>query len=301
MKIGLNLLMVMAILFGIANAFADDETILNEGSTSSGPITSESSNSTSLDNAPIEGKNNGEPKDDLDTPFSVYHENYFLLGYDTSDLDHGFVPKFQVSAKFSVPVKGVFFAYTQRTFMDFLGNSSPLYDNSYSPEAYYIFTFSDHFTTKHKLHYLKAGYFHESNGKDGLTSRSWERVYAEAEFVKGGFYIIPTVWVPFFKDDQNPDVEKYYGYGELTAGYIWENDVQLSAKGRLGTDLNKGNVRIDFSIPFRLFSSHVANAKGWARSYLWFQAFEGYGETFLGYNQTNTAVAAGFGFRPEPK
>lgn len=250
------------------------------------------------DGDPIQGKNNGEPTNDYESPFSMYNENYLLLGTDNSSLNKGFIAKFQVSAKFAFPVKGLFFGYTQRSFMDVLQDSTPLYDNNYMPEFYYVYTFSDRFTGKHKVRFLKAGYMHESNGRGGLDSRSWERLYAEANFEFGGLYIQPKAWFPFFKDDQNPDITKYYGYGEISAGYIWDNDVQLSGRGQMGTDFNKGNIKIDFSVPFTIFNKELPH--GWSRSYMWLQAFEGYGESFLGYRESITAIAAGVGFRPEP-
>lgn len=246
----------------------------------------------------IRGKNNGEPKDDFDSPFSMYNENYLLLGWDDSYLNQGFIAKFQVSAKFAFPVKGLFFGYTQRSFMDVLEDSTPLYDNNYMPEFYYVYTFSDKFTNKHKVRFLKAGYIHESNGREGLDSRSWERLYAEASFEFGGLYIQPMAWFPFFKDTQNPDITRYYGYGEINAGYIWPNDIQLSGRVRKGTDLKKGNVKIDFSVPFTIFDKELP--KGWSRSYMWLQVWQGYGESYIGYREATTAVAAGVGFRPEP-
>lgn len=239
-----------------------------------------------------------------ESPFSLYKDTYLLLGYSDSKLNKEMVFKYQISAKFRMPIPGVYLAYTQRSFMDVLADSAPFVDHNFEPEVYYIYSFSDRFVRKNWLKSIQVGYRHESNGLDGSRSRSWERLFAEAEFKHGGFSIRQTVWFPFFKDDGNMDVEKYYGYGEFSLAYVWDNDVRLSGLFHAGTNLlnnwdrvPRGNVKLDLTMPFQLFFNTLA--RGWKQSNLWCQVFQGYGETFLGYNEASTAISVGVGFRPD--
>lgn len=235
--------------------------------------------------------------EDNESPFSMYKDTYLLAGYSNSSLNKDLVFKFQISAKFRMPIPGIYLAYTQRSFMDVLEDSAPFTDHNFEPELYYIYSFSEKFTERNWLRSLQAGYRHGSNGLNGAVSRSWERLYLETEFKQFGLYIRPTIWFPFFKEPGNSDVEKYWGYGELLLAYVWENDIRVSGLIHMGTDWPKGNVKVDVTLPFVLFFDHPA--RGWKQSNLWFQAFQGHGETFLGLKESSTAVAVGVGFRPD--
>jgi phospholipase A1/A2 len=233
-----------------------------------------------------------------DTPFSLYKDTYALAGYSNSALNKDLVFKFQLSAKFRMPIAGLYLAYTQRSFMDLLQDSRPFTDHSYEPEVYYTHSFSDAFARRNWIQSVQGGYRHSSNGLgDGGSSRSWERIYVEAELKYKGLDIRPAVWLPFVKDTGNADVEKYWGYGELALAYVWDNDVRVSGLIHVGTDLPKGNIKLDMTLPFRLIFSTLPT--GWKQSNLWFQVFHGYGETFLGFKESSTAVAVGLGFRPD--
>ncbi len=234
---------------------------------------------------------------DNESPFSLYKDTYLLAGYSDSALNKELIFKFQISAKFRMPLPGLYIAYTQRSFMDVLATSAPFVDHNFEPEVYYVYSFSDKFTKRNWLRSFQFGYRHGSNGLNGLSSRSWERMYLEAEFKKKGFYVRPTIWLPFYKDNPNNNIEDYWGYGELTVAYVWDNDIRISGKGHMGTDWPKGNIKVDLTVPFRVFFENLA--PGWKQSNLWFQAWQGYGETFLGFQEASTALAVGVGFRPD--
>ena len=60
------------------------------------------------------------------------------------------------------------------------------------------------------------------NGKDKELSRSWNRLYLEGNFQYSELFIIPKIWyrIPE-QDDNNPNIEDYYGYGDLTFVYFY--------------------------------------------------------------------------------
>ena len=232
-----------------------------------------------------------------ETPFSVYRDNYLLGGWNNSDLNRGFVVKFQISAKLKTPIPGLYLAYSQRSFWDILEESYPFYDHNFQPEVYYAHSFSEKFSSTHGLRNIRIGYAHESNGLSLPDSRSWDRAYGSAEFVFSRFYFTPTIWLPFFLDDGNPDLRQYFGYGQLEFGYIWENDIRFVARVRPGTRWPRGNIKTDMTIPFHIMTKSLP--KSWSRASLWIQVWHGYGESLVGYRESATAVAVGFGFRPD--
>jgi outer membrane phospholipase A len=258
----------------------------------SGETVKEEQPSKNIDIA-LDEENEATKVDNNESPFSLYKDTYLLAGYSNSSLNKDLVFKFQISAKFRMPVPGIYLAYTQRSFMDVLEDSAPFTDHNFEPEIYYVNSFAE----KRLIRSAQIGYRHGSNGLTGVPSRSWERIYLEAEFKRNGIYVRPTVWFPFFKEPGNADVEKYWGYGELLLAYVWENDVRVSALFHAGTDWPKGKAKIDVTLPFAMFFDHPA--QGWKQSNLWFQVFHGYGETFLGLKESSTAVAVGVGFRPD--
>jgi phospholipase A1 len=232
------------------------------------------------------------------SPFSMYKDSYGLFGYSSSALNEPLVFKFQISVKFKMPVAGLYLAYTQRSFMDLLEESAPFIDHYYKPELYYIYTLPEQYAENHWLQSLQIGYRHTSNGEQQAVSQSWDRIYLDAVLRKGGWYVRTSLWVPIFTDLANDvDVTDYWGYGELQVARILNNNMRLSAIARKGTDLTKGNIRVDFTIPFANLFSNLAH--GWDQSNLWFQLFHGHGETFIGIEESSTALAVGVGFRPD--
>lgn len=274
-------------IFFYSFAFAQDPASTPD-SKNDQPISLTSQNDTKIEE---------EKAKDTESPFSVYKDNYLLLGWSDSALTDDLVFKFQVSAKLRLPIDGLFLSYTQRSFMDVLHDSAPFYDHNFEPEVFYVYTFSDAFTQNYWLRSFQFGYRHSSNGLETVNSRSWERIYLEAAIKKGGWYIRPTVWIPFFKDPGNNDIEKFYGYSEITIAYVWNNDIRLSGQFRLGTNFPKGNAKVDMTLPFQIFFKTLPS--GWSQSNLWFQAWQGYGETLLGLHESSTAFAVGVGFRPD--
>ncbi|MFW2516886.1 phospholipase A, partial [Aliarcobacter butzleri] len=64
----------------------------------------------------------------------------------------------------------------------------------------------------------KISGMHSSNGKDAEESRSLNSLYLEGYFQLSDIFVVPRVWyrIPVSKDnDDNPDFEDYYGYGDL--------------------------------------------------------------------------------------
>ncbi|MCI5072129.1 phospholipase A [bacterium] len=227
-----------------------------------------------------------------DSPLSLYKNNFLVTGVENSPYSKNVVFKFQLSAKLQILESPFFFAYTQRSFMDIASYSFPFYDHNYRPELFYIQAIAG----KTMLQAMQLGFLHSSNGKDGDNSRGWNYFYLKLYFSKGGFYFEPKLIAAFLLDqDNNPDLRQYYGPLKLNLGYRWSNDVEWSAVVHPGIKFDKYSVETHFNIPWKVFFKHLEDK---TVTSLWLQAYYGFGETLLGYNQITQSISLGFGIRP---
>ena len=141
------------------------------------------------------------------------------------------------------------------------------------------------------LRNIQLGFNHQSNGRSGDQSRSWNRIFASFLFEKGNFYTTLKPWwrIPE-KDkdspndnsgDDNPDINKYLGYGEWSLFYrLGNHNLSMMLRNNLRAD-NKGAVQLDWSFPMT----------GRFRGYL--QYFNGYGESLIDYNASVNRLSLG--------
>ncbi len=140
-------------------------------------------------------------------------------------VDHSEV-KFQLSFKVKLldDILGrngdLYFAYTQRSWWQAYNSeaSSPFRETNYEPEAF--MSFDNSWTVLGWTNTInRIGFAHQSNGRSDPLSRSWNRLYAETIFQRGdwAFSVAPHWRIPENdRDDDNPDLEDYIGYGDLT-------------------------------------------------------------------------------------
>jgi outer membrane phospholipase A len=231
--------------------------------------------------------------------FSAHEPMYFVFGGDKP------AAKFQLSFKYRIlndggplatrfpDLKGLHVGYTQRSLWDITSNSSPFYDSSYMPEFMFESLATD--TGKHEgftwLGY-QAAVQHESNGRDGQSSRSMNTFYFRPMFVLGdpeGWRIIfrPKFFVYLGSLDDNPDIKTYRGYSELRAIVGKSNRLSVSVTGRVGEKFDKGCVQFDVSYPTEFLTGNFA-------MYLLAQYWTGYGESLLHYDQRSSTARIGF-------
>ncbi|MGJ8525570.1 Phospholipase [Halomonadaceae bacterium LMG 33818] len=174
-------------------------------------------------------------------------------------------------------------------------DSAPFRETNYEPELFLRFT-------NHKRYFgwvntiNRIGFLHQSNGRGGnvhdekyTASRSWNRLYAEAILQRGPWAISLKPWwrIPdSHKSDNNPNIEKYLGYGQIGVLYTTQGDQEFSINamgnpftGRLGTE-------VDYTFPL------------WGRIRGMIQYYNGYGESLIDYNHRVNRVGLGFSFNP---
>lgn len=205
--------------------------------------------------------------------------------------------QFQLSVKFPVAINlfdekiDIFAAYTNRAFWQVYNNdqSAPFRDTNHEPEAWIQFRPSWKFGNLTNS-VNKLGIIHQSNGRGGILSRSWNRIYANFlfEYDNWGFSIKPWYRIPEGEsEDDNPDIEDYLGYGEIRTAYKWEKQTfSFMVRNTMESGFSKGTVELSWSFPLGGYE--------YFRGYV--QYFNGYGQSLIDYNQHVNSIGIGVSF-----
>ena len=269
-----------------ASNFAD------AGSAASGSASNLASNSASLsqnsaapDSAP-QGEQNGRNFGFLGLKY--YEPIYMLFTHDFSKKPDRKADELHFEFSFERPItydalgfgEKFSFAYAQNSWWQITQDSAPFRESNYRPELYVSapVPFADE---------LKIGAMHESNGKGGEESRSWNRLYAQSTWSAGGFSITPRAWYAFWLDRTNEDIADYMGYGDLRASYtfgkqrlsaMWRNNLHFDGS-------NRGAIELNYSFP--IFNSGF---------YGYLRYFNGYGESLADYKRSVNKIGIGLSF-----
>lgn len=242
-------------------------------------------------------------------PFTlmVHKPNYFLLvannskGHDSSlwqQADPGrewqdTEAQFQLSIKFPLLVNlmddtfDIYGAYTNRSFWQIYDpDSAPFRETNHEPEAWVQFHPNWEFLG-FKNTWNSFGINHQSNGRGGDLSRSWNRLFAWITVERGNLAMSVKPWyrIPEDGEDDNPDITDYMGHYELSATYKWgENIFSGMSRNNLESGFSKGAVELSWSFPL------------WDWPYLkgYVNYFSGYGRSLIEYNRYSNVI--GFGF-----
>jgi phospholipase A1/A2 len=234
------------------------------------------------------------------------HRSTYLLS--------GFTRRTQVKLQFSVkydlwPSRShhtVFLAYSQKSLWDLYDPSAPFRESNYAPELFYAHYHSEIHGQPDLgcgLFSEQAGFEHESNGEEGETSRSWNRVFVNVEATCAGesaYGLLGLrVWYPLWIQE-NPSISETQGYSELVLGAGLDrpsshSQALLTVALRKGAsrELRKGSVLLDGR--WRPTYEQLFG-KAWRFApFLWAQLFTGYGETLGTFDSATTSFRAGFG------
>lgn len=187
----------------------------------------------------------------------------------------------------------LYVAYTQKAMWQAYNSkySAPFRDTNHEPELFLTFlTNLTVFGFNNRI--INIGINHQSNGRSGSLSRSWNRLFAEFVLEKGDFYLSIKPWwrIPEGKKDfpldpkgdDNPDIIDYMGYGEVMGLYEYnKHSLGFMLRNNLQND-NRGALRLDWTFPLH------GNIRGYV------QYFNGYGETLIDYNFPSNRLGLGF-------
>ena len=230
---------------------------------------------------------NGKPNRNPSTP------NQEVKHYSTDEM-RGVETKMQVSMKVKA-VEDLFgtnadlwMGYTQQSHWQVYNenNSRPFRASDYRPEIFVTQPVSARLPFGGKLRMIGAGAEHHSNGEKDPLSRSWNKAYLMGGMEWGKLTVIPRIWTRFAnkdsnKPDDNPDIQRYYGHGDIQFIYQLGQGSQISGLGRLNPATGKGALQLDYVYPLgRGISGYV-------------QVFQGYGQSIVDYNHETTVVGVG--------
>ena len=228
-----------------------------------------------------------------------YKKNYLLpVNYTFNQMDDRkqLETSFQISIEKPITYNFLGFdesisaAYTQKSFWQTAKDSSPFREINHEPEVFVQFPFKDSEVFKS----YKISLLHASNGKNDEESRSWNRAYVEGYFQLSNLFLIPKFWYRIpeaSSDDDNPDIEDYYGKGELTLLYAYKKHTfELMIRNNLEfNETNKGAAELNWTFPLPEFLSSE-------NSYGLIQIFSGYGNSLIDYDQEINKIGFGVAF-----
>jgi len=228
--------------------------------------------------------------------FAVYRDTYFVTGVPLNKeiTKRSADASFQVSirqrlTKSILPFKSfLYLTYSQKSFWDVYAESSPFKDTNYNPGlglGKYLF---------YKNRMVGAAFVqvkHESNGREGKESRSWNYLSLSMKYYfNARFNLAGEFWVPWVDGSNNKDLLDYRGLGFLSVNYI-------SDKHRwwLSADVNprKGFINMNTTATAAFRISERSNI------YLFGRFFQGYGEGLLDYNKYTMNVRFGICIKPD--
>ena len=232
-----------------------------------------------------------EPEEIKSSPIQLqqYKTIYFLAGKPDTKIQLSF--KVQLINKLDL-----YFAYTQLMMWDVLEPSAPFRDLNYNPDLFYRI-----FIKKESNRWVDIGIFeHESNGRDGESSRGWNRAYVLFHSTQkiGEHKILWSIksWFPYSYKNSNPDLPKYRG--------LWEFQVTVSNMLQSFWGENELNLRLYpggnyYLNPIAggqelLFISKTKMTT-FAPNFL-VGFFHGYGENLIDYNRDRFGIRAGLSF-----
>ncbi|HEU4486362.1 MAG TPA: phospholipase A [Povalibacter sp.] len=221
---------------------------------------------------------------------SVYEPVYFILGGDG-----GLNAKFQISFRYQLfdgngswarhlPwIDDLYLSFSQTSLWDLGELSKPFTDSSYRPRLFYADYDLLRLADGRLRVGVESGFGHESNGKDGDESRSFNMLYVRPALTLGDpdglrFYVAPLIH-NYIAASENEDMAHYRGYVDWLLGFGSKGGLDFWATLRKGTRSDYGSAELNLSYPLSKLSG--GDLTGW----LTLQYFGGYGESLLNYNR----------------
>lgn len=222
-----------------------------------------------------------------------YREQFDEPDYENDDLE----TQFQISLKVPFAIglfndrMDIYGAYTNRSFWQVFNDdwSRPFRETNHEPELWAQFR-NDWSIGGFTNSVNAVGIVHQSNGRGGVLSRSWNRVYANFIFERGNWAFGLKPWYCLDCDDDdsdNPDITDYMGHGELRVIYGRNgHEFSLMSRNQLESGFDEGAIELSWSFP--MFG--YPYLKGYV------QYFNGYGESLIDYNVHTNTLGMGFQF-----
>ena len=229
--------------------------------------------------------------------FGLYKDNYFTVGTQpfakptatNSDV------KFQISfgirlTEATLPWNSyIFLMYTQKTFWNVFQNSLPMRDINFNPGIGWSKPFFNKDRYVGKLTLLLE---HESNGRDGDDSRSWNRVsICGSTIIDEWLMVHAKFWIPIIDGQNNKDILRYCGIfqsGLVVTTPNKEWSWGLTWVTRTGNLFNFNTIwEVSWRVSDKMTRDRYA------------QYYNGYGENLIDFRQFHSRLRVGIVFKPK--
>lgn len=229
--------------------------------------------------------------------FTFLKDSYMIIGtslFEKPDAGNSGV-KFQTSfsqriTKSKLPFDSyLFISFSQKVFWEVFRKSVPINDISFNPAiglSKYIIKDNRY---KGKLTLMIE---HESNGKDSIDSRSWERLtFAGSVRLHPQIDLEVKTWIPFIDGKYNKDLLKYAGIFQASADYRTASD-----RFHFSATLTK---RADWGLNFNTVLDAGYRISKNENFFLYLQYYNGYYEGIYYYKSFRNMLRFGFLIKPQ--
>jgi phospholipase A1 len=228
--------------------------------------------------------------------FGIFKDNYFVCGTALNHKPTEFNSdvKFQISfrqrlTKSILPLHShLFLSYSQKAMWNIFEESLPFHDLNFNPG---IGIQAPIFAKDRLVGSALIMVEHESNGRDGEASRSWNKIsFAGSAFIDRHLMVHAKAWIPIIDGQHNKDILKYSGIFQAGAQFVsnnkrWVADVTFVK--RQGWNFSFNTI---VNVGFRIREKD--------NQFLMLHFYDGYGENMLDYNKYHCRLRLGLLIRP---
>lgn len=228
--------------------------------------------------------------------FGLYKDNYFIFGTSVNHTP----TKTNTDIKFQISIQQrltrstlpfgtyLYLFYSQKCWWNVLENSMPMVDLNFNPG---IGLAKPLFVKNRYVGKVTLMAEHESNGRDGLASRSWNKISLAASImIDPQVTVHGKVWIPIVDGQNNRDILDYSGIYQVGTEFTSHNrrfTASVVLVKRRGWKLNYNTI---IELGYRIFRRD--------NQFLFLQFYNGYGECMLDYNQFRSRVRVGIVIKP---
>lgn len=229
--------------------------------------------------------------------FGLYKDNYFIFGpsIGRKPTKENTNIKFQISiaqrlTNATLPWGTyLYLFYSQKCFWNVLENSMPMTDLNFNPG---IGLTKPLFVKNRYVGKLSLILEHESNGRDSIWSRSWNKVSLAANIIiDPNLMVAGKIWIPIIDGQNNKDILDYCGIYQMSVQAMTDNRKftgSLTLVKRRGWNLSYNTI---LELAYRF--SRKSN------QYFFLQYYNGYGEGLLDYKQFHSQLRVGIVIKPQ--
>ena len=234
---------------------------------------------------------------DIGPFFGLYKDNYFAVGTDPfhkpTGLNSGVKFQLSISQRLTNATLPwgtyLYLFFTEKVFWEVFKDSMPMSDLNFNPGIGWSkpFFVKDRYCGK-----LTLIVEHESNGRDGEASRSWNKVsLAGSAFVTECLSVHAKYWIPIVDGKYNQDLLKYR--------WIFKVGLQMNSPDHkftlAATFVKRQGWNFNWNTNIQL---------GWrihkdSNQYFFADFYNGYGEGLLDYKQFHNRLRIGILIRPK--